>query len=277
MHGPFIGAEALAAGAVTPYELRRYCRRLLPGVYVPARTSPGLAERAEAAWLWSRREGVVSGLAASALHGAKWVGDDTAVELIWPNHRAPHGVITRNDTVLDDEIQSVRGLMVTTPERTAFDLARRGPVRDAVARLDALSRVTGLKTADILALAERHWHVRGLRRLPDVLELVDTGAQSPKETWLRLLLIDAGFPRPQTQIPVPGPDGYPRYYLDMGWQEVMLAVEYDGEQHRSDRRQYVTDIRRLDEIAERGWRLLRVVAGDREPDIIRRVKRAWPR
>ena len=75
------------------------------------------------------------------------------------------------------------------------------------------------------------WAAPGSRACCD---LVDEGAQSPKETWLRLLLIEAGFPRPQTQIPVLAPDGYPRYYLDMGWPEFMVAVEYDGEQHRTD-------------------------------------------
>ena len=68
--------------------------------------------------------------------------------------------------------------------------------------------------------------------------LFDAGAQSPKETWLRLLLIQAGLPRPQTQIPVRDEFGEAIAYLDMGWEDMKVAVEYDGEQHRSDRRQY---------------------------------------
>ena len=54
------------------------------------------------------------------------------------------------------------------------------------------------------------------------------GAQSPKETWLRLVLIQAGLPRPQTQIPVYDEFGEVIAYLDMGWEDVKVAVEYDG-------------------------------------------------
>ncbi len=166
---------------------------------------------------------------------------------------------------------------MTTVERTAFDLARHGSARQAVARLDALARATQFKPADVLTLADRHPHVRGLRRVPTVLGLVDDGAQSPKETWLRLVLIEAGFPRPETQIPVLAPDGYPRYFLDLGWRDVMVAVEYDGEQHRTDSAQFRGDVRRAEYIESLGWRRIRVLAGDRAADILRRVERAWVR
>ena len=54
------------------------------------------------------------------------------------------------------------------------------------------------------------------------------------------------MPRPQTQIPLSVDEfGDLIIYLDMGWEDVKVAVEYDGEQHRSDRRQYTWDIRRL--------------------------------
>ena len=105
--------------------------------------------------------------------------------------------------------------------------------------------------------------------------LVDAGAQSPKETWLRLLLINAGFPKPRTQIPVAGPDGFPRYFLDMGWEEVMLAVEYDGQQHWTDPRQYAADVDRQEYLGEIGWTLIRVVSRHRPYDVINRVRHAW--
>lgn len=273
----FIGSEALASGAVTRYELRADFQRVLPDVYAPRRVQLTLADRTAAAWLWSRREGVVGGLAAAALHGASWVGDATAVELNYRNNKSPAGVVARQETLLDDEVVRKHGLTVTSVERTAFDLARRGTVGRAVERLDALARVTRFKTADVMALAERHPHTRGLCQVPRVLDLVDEGAQSPKESWLRLLLIEAGFPRPQTQIPIPGPDGYPRYFLDLGWPEVMVAVEYDGEQHRIDSKQYRGDVTRSEYIENLGWRRIRVLAGDRGPEVIRRVQRVWPR
>ncbi|GAH59580.1 unnamed protein product, partial [marine sediment metagenome] len=36
-----------------------------------------------------------------------------------------------------------------------------------------------------------------------------------------------------------------RYYLDMGWEERRLAVEYDGDHHRSNPVQFARDVRRL--------------------------------
>jgi len=49
---------------------------------------PRITRRTRAAWLWSDRQAAVVGLAASALHGAKWVDDTVPIELIWRNARA---------------------------------------------------------------------------------------------------------------------------------------------------------------------------------------------
>lgn len=275
MNGVFVGSEALAAGRVTRHQLATGYRRLFPDVYAQKRAAVSLLDRTVAAWLWSGRRGVVTGPAASALHGAKWVDDGIPIELNLANGKPPSGVITRNETLLEGEVTRLKGMAVTTVERTAFDLARRGSVSVAVERLDALAHATGFKTADVLNVARHHRRVRGLRRVAGVLDMVDDGAQSPKETWLRLLLTDAGFPTPQTQIPVLGPDGYPRYYLDMGWREAMVAVEYDGQQHRVDRDQFRRDVARAEYIDGLGWRRVRVLAGDRRVDIVARVRRAW--
>jgi hypothetical protein len=101
--------------------------------------------------------------------------------------------------------------------------------------------------------------------------------QSPKESWLRVVLIEAGLPRPQTQIAVTNDFGSAFAYLDMGWEDVKVAVEYDGEQHRSDRRQYSWDVRRLETLERLGWIVIRVVAGDRPAEIVRRVRAALDR
>ncbi|MDO3401099.1 DUF559 domain-containing protein [Mycolicibacterium neoaurum] len=270
----FIGSEALAAGTLSRHELRKYYRAVMPDVYAGRRAALTLRQRTMAAWLWSGRQAVIAGAAASALHGAEWVADDAPIELIWPNARAPRQVITRHDLLLDGEVLVLDGMTVTTAHRTAFDLGRRGRIGEAVARLDALIRATDLAPADVRALADRHRHSRGLRQLERVLELADGGAQSPKETWLRLMLIEDGFPQPSTQIPVLDPAGYPKYYLDMGWEDHKLAVEYDGVQHAEA---LAYDIERHDYIAGLGWTVVRVAAGQRRPSIITRVEREWRR
>ncbi|MDT5189256.1 MAG: hypothetical protein QOI28_1507, partial [Mycobacterium sp.] len=68
-----------------------------------------------------------------------------------------------------------------------------------------------------------------------------------------------------------GPDGDPLYYLDMGWDDPMVAVEYDGIQHAD---QIGYDIVRHEYIASVGWATIRVAAGHRRASIIARVRRA---
>ncbi|MGH6624828.1 MAG: DUF559 domain-containing protein [Burkholderiaceae bacterium] len=270
----FIGSEALTAGIVSRHELSRYYRPIMPNVYADKRTTLSLQQRSTAAWLWSGRDGVVAGAAASALHGARWVADDVPIELISTKIRAPKEVITRRDLVYDDEVTRIEGLSVTSVARTAFDLGRRGLLGSAVARLDALARATGFNADDVLELAERHPHVRGLRQLERALDLFDRGGHSPKESWVRLMLRHAGFPKPQTQIPVLAPDGYSQYYLDMGWEELMLAVEYEGKQHAES---LGYDITRADYIEQLGWTNVRIAAGHTRNGILARVEREWNR
>lgn len=273
MTGVLIGSEALARGVVTRHELWRWYEPIYPGVYAPKGQQLSLAQRTEGAWLWSRRKGIVAGVAASALHGARWVDADIPIELVWSNTRPPRGIVTREQLLADDEITCVAGLPVTTVVRTAYDVGRYLPRWQAVARLDALMRATSFATEDVLLLDERHPAARGVRRLRSVLQLVDGGAASPKESWLRLLLIDAGLPAPTTQIPVV--EGYRTLaMLDMGWPELGVAAEYDGDQHRSDRRQFVKDHWRLRKLAEMGWIVIRVIAEDKPADVIDRARRA---
>jgi very-short-patch-repair endonuclease len=89
-------------------------------------------------------------------------------------------------------------------------------------------------------------------------------------------LIDNGFPIPETQIPVLDGD-VPFAFLDMGWRHIQLAVEYDGDQHRTDRPQYVKDQRRHPKIAKRGWEVIRVIAEDRDSAVLDSVYEAWLR
>jgi very-short-patch-repair endonuclease len=271
---PFIGSEALAAGLVAKHELRSRFTSVFPDVYVAAALELTLAQRARAAWLWSHREGVIAGLTASGLHGAKWIDDGLPIELVWPNARPPRGMRTYDYWLPADEYVEIDGMRLVTRERAAYDLGRRDRIGDAVARLDALGNATRFNVEAVAALALRHRRSRGLRQLAKAVSLYDPGAESPKETWLRLLLTDAGFPRPQTQIPVLGPDGCPRYRLDMGWEDIMVAAEYDGEHHRLDRPSYAKDIVRSEYVHSVGWIVVRVVAGNTRADIVDRVQRA---
>jgi hypothetical protein len=273
MSDVFIGSEAVLQGRLSPYQLRSRFRSIYPGVYLAGNSPPSLRQRSQAAWLWSGRRGVLAGLAAAALHGSNWIDDGEPVELVWRNPHPPAGIITRNHCLDDDEITHVARLPVTTPARTAYDLGRLLQRGEAVARLDALMRATPYSVEDVLLLAKRYPGARGLRQLRAMLPLVDSGSASPKESWLRLLLLDAGLPGPTTQIPVH--ESWRLIgILDMGWIKYKVAVEYDGDQHRTDRRQYVRDQKRLRELEAAGWIIVRVIAEDRPADVIRRVRQA---
>jgi hypothetical protein len=262
---------------LTEHQLRRWYKPLFRDVYLPKWDAPSLEDRILAAWLWSRRRAVVAGVAASALHGALWVDPQTPIELVAPSARPQLGLVVRNETLDEDEVTYVKQLPVTTLARTAFDLGRHLPRGAALARIDALMRATPFSREDVNLLAKRYRGARGLRRLKEVLPLVDGGAACPRETWLRLLFIDAGLPTPTTQIPVYDGPGRFVAMLDMGWEQYKVAAEYDGDQHRTDRRQFVKDIDRLAKTQDLGWYVIRVVNEHRPDEIVRRVYQALVR
>jgi very-short-patch-repair endonuclease len=268
--GPLIASEALAAGLLNRHQLRTRYRPILPGVYFDKAVVPTLYDRTEAAWLWSRRQAVIAGSAAAALLGTKWVDAAVDVDLLYASTKPAAGVRVHRGRLHSDERRPLNGMLVTTPARTGFDLARFGMVTD----VDALLKATGITVAEIEAVAKRHRGAPGLRRLEQTLALVDAGAESPKETWLRLLLQRSGLPPVETQIEVRDEFGGFVARLDMGWPELKLAVEYDGDQHRTDRKQYVRDMRRLEELERLGWVVIRVIKEDSDAQIVRKVRAA---
>ncbi|MCU8692466.1 endonuclease domain-containing protein [Mycobacteroides abscessus] len=277
MGEPFVGSEAVRSGRLTAYALRTRYVAIHPDVYLPRGAQLTPLVRAQASWLWTGRRGILAGHSASALRGARWIDAARNAEIVHDNrHRRP-GITVWSGKIAPDEICVVRGMRATTAARTALDLACRCPRGRAVAAIDALCRATELQISEALELASRHAGMRGIRRARTAFELVDPGAQSPKETWLRLLLRDAGLPPVSTQILVHNGDFVALAYIDMGWEDVMVGIEYDGDQHRSDRRQYLKDIRRLEMLEGMGWLIVRVVAEDHPHDIIRRVREALAR
>jgi hypothetical protein len=270
----FIGTEALANGIVTRRELARRYRPCFRNVYGPRGRQLAVREIANGAWLWSKRRAIVTGVAASAMHGAEWVDADTPIELIYPHTHAcpPTGIVARNERIADDEITVIDGTPVTTIARTAFDLGRYQSRGQAIARLDALMRAAPFSSEEVLLLAKRYRGGRGAKRLKDAVPLVDGGAASPRETWLRLLYIDGGLPTPRTQIPIFDTDGTLLRTVDMGWEEFKVLSEYDGDQHRTDRPQYVKDMRVIPKIERLGYIVERAIKEDQPAAILRR---AW--
>ena len=257
---PFLGTEAIAAGVASRHQLATRYEAVYRNVYLPKGQRLTAADKAKAAWLWSRRRATVAGLSAAALHGSLWIDTRLPAEL---NQRSQHrtdGIVLRDDTLAGDEIVVRQGISLTTPARTAFDMGRRYGRTLAVIRLDALMRATGLRRSVIWELAGRYPGARGIRGLRNAIGLADAGAESPQETRTRLVLTDAGLPPKRTQINVYDRCGSHIGRIDMGWDDWQVGVEYDGKQHWEDPAIRNRDIDRQAELEAVGWRIVRVSA-----------------
>jgi very-short-patch-repair endonuclease len=273
MGEPFIGSEALAAGMLTRHQLRTKFVAVHQDVYVPQGTRPTAIMRAKAAWLRSKREGVLAGFSAAALHGARYIDATLPANIIHTNRRPARGIVVWADTLAADEVCAIGEMRLTTPLRTAVDLARRYREDVAVAAIDALARAARLTVADIQEAADRHPGHRGLKRARVTIRLVDAGAESPGETRLRLLMVKAGFPRPVTQHPIDNEYGVLIGVVDLAWPGLKIAVEYEG-RHHMDPDQVRKDIARIEEMIEMGWLVIRVTSRDSSGVVLRRIAHA---
>ncbi|MDX1871707.1 DUF559 domain-containing protein [Mycolicibacterium sp. 120266] len=260
---PFIGSAAIGRGAFTRRGLARDHVALYRDVYVRRDVELTARIRAQAAWLSSGA--TLAGVSAAAVLGTEWLNPEAPAEVIRADRHSQAGMVVRSWKVADGETCRVRGIECTTPARTAFDLGRRHRDDMAVVVVDAVLNATGVTAEDVARIVAAHPGMRGVATLRSVLGLVDGGAESPQETRLRLVLVRAGLPRPQTQIAFP----QLRIRADMGWREWQVIVEYDGVQHWTDARQRSWDIDRIALLEEAGWAVVRVSADMmRRPDVI---------
>ncbi|PLS29150.1 hypothetical protein Uis4E_0728 [Bifidobacterium parmae] len=103
---------------------------------------------------------------------------------------------------------------------------------------------------------------RGKRACVAACGHIMAGVDSPMETRNRLALIRHGIPCPVPGYTVPGmtfASGAPMT-LDMAWPEQLVAVEYDGDQHRTDKNQWRRDTEKRDRLLGHGW-IIRVATG----------------
>jgi hypothetical protein len=163
----------------------------------------------------------------------------------------------------DTEIAVVQGVPCTTAVRTAVDVLRWCSPHLGLGIADALAAQGRVDPAELSARLAEFAGTRGVRRARYLAGLVEPLTQSMGESWVRLRMADAGFPRPQAQIPVRDHDGLLLALLDMGWARERVAVEYDGEEFHSSPQQIAHDRQRR-EMLERNyaWRILAVGKGE---------------
>jgi Protein of unknown function (DUF559) len=159
----------------------------------------------------------------------------------------------------------VDGIKVTTPLRTAMDLACGLNRREAIAALDGLMRVHPFTSADIARVLPRYRRRRGVVQLRELAPLADPGAESPRESWTRMAMLDFGLPPPALQWWVTI-DGTPTYRLDLAYPHARIAVEYDGSEHHTSPDDVARDAVRRDWLREHGWTVIVVDRTAFEPD-----------
>lgn len=225
---PFRHRDAVACGALTRHHIVDGSFRLLfPGVSVDARTPVGMAVRAAGAAL-ARPRGVVAGLAAAALWDVDTAPADTTVDLLVDagGVRSCPGIRLRRRGPWEDEVAVVGGVRVTTPARTALDLARWLPIDPAVVVLDALCGGSGLDVAAVRALADRHAGEEEVGEARAVLGWVDPRSPSPTASRLRVGLLARGVAVPLVAQRLLDGEGRPVAELALAWPAVRVGLAH---------------------------------------------------
>jgi very-short-patch-repair endonuclease len=267
---PFRAVDAIAAGLLTRRQLRGSSWRLLfPGIYVHAEVQLHhfVWCRAAALMLGSAGDSAVSGWSAAFAWGVDILPRGAPVEVTvpWSRQIRVPGLRVVRSALAAGEVVLRRGVPVTTPVRTAFDLGRRLPLTAGVVAVDALCHQRLTTVAEIRAgAAARRW--RGVDRLVRVLALADPRAESPMETRLRLILIAKRLPAPAVQYVVRTAGGNFVARVDLAYPEHRLAIEYDGDHHRG-KASFYRDLARQNALRAEGWTVLRFTAADMYGDL----------
>ena len=192
--------------------------------------------------------------------------------------RAQRGLTAWRWHLDSTEVTDIKGIAVTTTLRTAYDLGRRLPLVEAVAAIDELCWMSCAEPEAVLRHAELHPGGRGVVRLRRAVALADAGSESPWETRVRVAVVLAGLPQPETQIEVFDEHGRFVARVDFGWRQWKVAVEYDGAHHRESA-QFARDLRRHNRLVAAGWTVIRVSVADvvHPDELIAQVARALAR
>ena len=116
-----------------------------------------------------------------------------------------------------------------------------------------------VKVEQLRSWAATHAGYPGVPRLRCAIGLAEPAVESPMETRLRILLVLAGLPRPQVQVPLRDAVGLFVGRPDLYYQRQRLAIEYDGATHHDS---LAADNRRQNRLVNAGYRLLRFTAAD---------------
>lgn len=227
---------------------------------------------------------VFSHTTALALWGAPLPAVPRSLHLSVVFPRTPprgRGVVGHSLRFTDPRVRD--GLPVSSPSTAWCQSAVLLGLDDLVAAGDGLvtgprragERLPGMVAVDELARAVGNWSRRpGFRKLRSALELVRSGVDSRRETFVRLLLVRAGLPEPVVDMPVEVAGGLV-LHSDLGYPDLRLAIEYEGDGHRTSRRAWERDILRRELMEDAGVGVIRVTSEQlaRPVALVRRIAR----
>ena len=234
--------------------------RILRGVHVRRGIELDTFARAQAAALVVSRHAVLVDRTAAWLHGVdarRYAELDAPPPLDCFVFRG-HDPMDRKECrggvrdLLREDWQWIGRVRVTTPLRTAVDLACSLSRREALAVVDALMREHGFTRDDLQRLVWRYRRRRGVIQARQVVAFADGRSESSGESWARLELIDRGLPEPELQHWV-SVDGVPTYRLDLAYPHARVAIEYDGEAHHTSPADRARDAERRAVLRSMGW------------------------
>ncbi|SDT73002.1 endonuclease domain-containing protein [Jiangella sp. DSM 45060] len=260
---PFRVRDATLAGVPVDLLDGPRFRRPFRGVRVPVTVPDSLVTNCQAARLVLPDEAAFSHETAALLCDLPVPVFDGEIDVVVP----PGAVVPRlagtdghvgldNATVIE-----VHGLPVVRPERTFVHLAASWRLDDLVALGDAMLRrwaTPELLYDEVAGLARR----RGIVRARDAVRLIRPGVDSPMETRVRLLIVDAGLPCPEVGVNVIDHTGTWLARPDLSYPDLKIAIEYDGDHHRTDQRQWQRDRFRDEQLRDAGWIVIPLTADD---------------
>jgi hypothetical protein len=157
------------------------------------------------------------------------------------------------------------GVRVLVPELVWVQLGAELDVPELVVLGDALlRRRNALSHLDRLkaTVAGLPAGTRGARRLRAAVGHLRAHTDSPMESRLRWLLVDAGLPCPAVNALVRAPDGSVVAMPDLSYELERVAVEYDGDVHRTSKTMWRRDVARRQSLEALGWRVVSCTADD---------------
>jgi hypothetical protein len=249
------------------------------GVYVAADVPDSVRLRAAALALTLPRHAVSCQATAAALLDLPGRPADDRVHVAVPpgvrTVRPRRGVVPHETAAAHDAV-ACDGLRVTYPARTWLDLAPLLDHERLVVLGDAAwRRDPGFADAIDERMAGGVGR-RGVRRARAARVALRPGVDSPPETRTRLVLVAAGLPEPLVNADVLDHTGAWLARPDLSWPRWRVAVEYEGDHHRTDRAQWRRDLGRDAVLQANGWLVLRVGADDlvRPDRLVARVRAA---